>query len=338
MDPDTYTVAIICALGLESNAVIGVMDEIYESLPEAARKDANAYTTGRIGKTSVVIVHLPGMGKLNSANSTMRLKSTFRKVGLCLVVGVCGGAPYNSRAKKEIVLGDVIISTGLKQIDFGRYYANGFVPKNDPEDNFGRPADRLRSFLRMLNETSYYYDRINDETMTTLKTLLRSATGESLAYPGAHRDHLYESIYQHQCRAKSACETCNVTDGTVCQYALDTSCDNLGCEVNRVVSRSRLANLDSSRPVVHFGRVACGDGVMKSAQDRDRFVEQYQVIGFEMEAAGAWDAFPTVVIKGVCDYADSHKNKLWQGYSAAVAASCMKAVLTHWASRTPSVT
>ncbi|RAH50482.1 5'-methylthioadenosine/S-adenosylhomocysteine nucleosidase family protein, partial [Aspergillus brunneoviolaceus CBS 621.78] len=322
-----YTVAIICALGLETNAVMGVMDEIYESLPEAARKDANAYTTGRIGKTSVVIVHLPGMGKLNSANSTMRLKSTFPKVGLCLVVGVCGGAPYNSRAKKEIVLGDVIISTGLKQIDFGRYYANGFVPKDDPEDNFGRPVDRLRSFLRMLSETSYYYDRISDETRTTLKTLLRSATGESLAYPGAHRDHLYESNYQHQCRAKSACETCNVTDGTVCQYALDTSCDNLGCEASRVVSRSRLANLDSSRPVVHFGRVACGDGVMKSAQDRDRFVEQYQVIGFEMEAAGAWDAFPTVVIKGVCDYADSHKNKLWQGYSAAVAASCMKAVL-----------
>ncbi|KAK3613020.1 hypothetical protein LTR56_028114 [Elasticomyces elasticus] len=31
------------------------------------------------------------------------------------------------------------------------------------------------------------------------------------------------------------------------------------------------------------------------------------------------DAFPCVVIRGVCDYADSHKNKRWQPYAAAKA-------------------
>jgi nucleoside phosphorylase len=30
---------------------------------------------------------------------------------------------------------------------------------------------------------------------------------------------------------------------------------------------------------------------------------------FEMEAAGLMLDFPCVVIRGVCDYADSHKNK-----------------------------
>jgi nucleoside phosphorylase len=49
-----------------------------------------------------------------------------------------------------------------------------------------------------------------------------------------------------------------------------------------------------------------------------------------MEGAGVWDAFPCVVIKGVCDYADSHKNKKWQGYAAATAAACMKAFLKEW--------
>jgi nucleoside phosphorylase len=49
-----------------------------------------------------------------------------------------------------------------------------------------------------------------------------------------------------------------------------------------------------------------------------------------MESAGVWDNFPCVVIKGVCDYADSHKNKKWQGYAAATAAACMKAFLKEW--------
>lgn len=90
-------------LGVESNTVLAVMDEVYESLPEPARQDGNTYTTGRIGTTSIVVVHLPGMGKLNAANSMIRLKSTFPNVGLCLVVGVCGGAPYNSRTKQGTV-------------------------------------------------------------------------------------------------------------------------------------------------------------------------------------------------------------------------------------------
>ncbi|PYH87357.1 purine and uridine phosphorylase [Aspergillus ellipticus CBS 707.79] len=313
---------------------MAVMDEVYESLPEAARGDANTYTTGRLGNTSVVIVHLPGMGKLNAANSAIRLKSAFPHVGLCLMVGVCGGAPYNARTKCDIVLGDVIISTGLKQVDFGRQYANGFLPKDDPEENFGRPVERLRSFLRMLSETDHYYHRMADATNGTLHALLLSATGQSLKHPGVNRDYLYESTYQHRCRSEKACGTCDPSNGTVCQYALDASCDQLGCEPGYRVARRRLREGCPTPPVVHFGRIACSDGVMKSARDRDRLVERYDVIGFEMEAAGAWDIFPTVVVKGVCDYADSHKNKLWQGYGAAVAASCMKALLAQWASQT----
>jgi nucleoside phosphorylase len=69
---------------------------------------------------------------------------------------------------------------------------------------------------------------------------------------------------------------------------------------------------------------------MKSDEDRDQIAATEKVIGFEMEGAGVWDSFPCVVIKGVCDYADSHKNKRWQGYAAATAAACMKAFLKDW--------
>ncbi|OAQ59479.1 hypothetical protein VFPPC_10536 [Pochonia chlamydosporia 170] len=47
-----------------------------------------------------------------------------------------------------------------------------------------------------------------------------------------------------------------------------------------------------------------------------------------MEGAGVWDELPScMIIKGVCDYADSHKSKGWQRYAAATAASTAKALL-----------
>ncbi|KAK5709520.1 hypothetical protein LTS12_028072, partial [Elasticomyces elasticus] len=46
-----------------------------------------------------------------------------------------------------------------------------------------------------------------------------------------------------------------------------------------------------------------------------------------MEGAGAWEVFGTIVVKGVVDYADSHKNKRWRGYPAARAALCAAAMI-----------
>lgn len=46
-----------------------------------------------------------------------------------------------------------------------------------------------------------------------------------------------------------------------------------------------------------------------------------------MEAAGLMDDFHCVVIRGICDYADSHANDKWQNYAAAVAAACAKTYL-----------
>jgi hypothetical protein len=40
--------------------------------------------------------------------------------------------------------------------------------------------------------------------------------------------------------------------------------------------------------------------------------------------AGLMDSFPCLVIRGICDYADSHKNDGWQNYAAAVAATYAK--------------
>jgi len=69
---------------------------------------------------------------------------------------------------------------------------------------------------------------------------------------------------------------------------------------------------------------------MNSGTDRDRIAKQGNAIAFEMEGAGVSDIFPDfiVVIEGVCDYSESQKNKQWQAYSVAAAATaCTKAFL-----------
>ncbi|KAJ5021108.1 hypothetical protein J3E73DRAFT_435012 [Bipolaris maydis] len=81
--------------------------------------------------------------------------------------------------------------------------------------------------------------------------------------------------------------------------------------------------------VSHYGTIASGNQVMKNATERDKVsAELGGVLCFEMEAAGLMNSFPCLVIRGICDYADSHKNKKWQPYAAGIAAAYAKDVLS----------
>ncbi|KAJ0269015.1 hypothetical protein COL940_012843 [Colletotrichum noveboracense] len=68
---------------------------------------------------------------------------------------------------------------------------------------------------------------------------------------------------------------------------------------------------------------------------RDELAKERNVICFEMEAAGLSDTFPCVVVRGICDYSDSQKNKEWQRYAAATAAAYTKELILIVASRRP---
>ncbi|KEQ66132.1 uncharacterized protein M437DRAFT_41738 [Aureobasidium melanogenum CBS 110374] len=46
-----------------------------------------------------------------------------------------------------------------------------------------------------------------------------------------------------------------------------------------------------------------------------------------MKAAGLMNPLPCLVIRGICDYSDSHKNTEWQGFAAMTAANVVKALL-----------
>lgn len=146
------------------------------------------------------------------------------------------------------------------------------------------------------------------DKIATYMEVLQTEPELGAEYPGVVYDRLFKAEYRH------------VTDGK--------SCDECGC-AGPLVSRRRLEQ-GGPMTTVHFGLIASGDTVMKSGEERDAIARQENIVGFEMEGAGVWDSFPCVVIKGACDYADSHKTKTWQQYAAATAAACMKAFLDHW--------
>jgi nucleoside phosphorylase len=50
---------------------------------------------------------------------------------------------------------------------------------------------------------------------------------------------------------------------------------------------------------------------MKDALLRDKLTKEKNVLCFEIEAAGLINEFPCLVIRGIYDYSDTHKNKEW---------------------------
>jgi nucleoside phosphorylase len=95
----------------------------------------------------------------------------------------------------------------------------------------------------------------------------------------------------------------------------------------RLVQRRR--QNQKHQPMVHLGLITSGDSVLKSTAHRDQIAKNENVVTFKMEGAGAWDALPCVIIKGVCNYTNSHKNKVWQKYTATTAAACARALIQY---------
>lgn len=342
---EEFEFALICALPLEYNAVSLLFDKFWDEDGDhygRAAGDPNTYTTGCIGKYNVVLALLPYMGKVNAASATASIRSSYTGLKLALPVGICGGVPKKGEGEDdEVLLGDVVISKTIVQYDFGRRYPNMLARKDTVDDNLGRPNKDIRSLLATL-ETELGLERLQQRTAHHLKMLQASAIRKKRRvkynYPGSAEDKLFEPSYRHKHHGAPTCicKDCNEKSDPVCAEAPSSSCADLQCNETHLVPRERLKakrqleqNSDSNvqEPAIHIGRIASGDTVMKSGKDRDSIAKEDGVIAFEMEGAGVWDEVPCVVVKGVCDYADCHKNKRWQDFAAATAAAAMKALL-----------
>ncbi|KAK6523269.1 hypothetical protein TWF694_006158 [Orbilia ellipsospora] len=325
---DDCEICIICALPIEARAILAAFEVNDEKVDlKKAQGDKNSYMMGKIGSHKVVLVSMPGMGKVAAAATATTLQQSFKKIKLALLVGICGGVP------EKVRLGDVIIGKQVVQYDFGRQYETGFERKTNPEDSLGRQPPEIRAFVSKLESNK---ENLQEKLSEHLAAILPTSGIENIK---SLKDDLYPADYWHIHRSSKDCQNGSTPSETsedankqcqdnvyACESARDYTCEELKCDTEILDHRMRRRE----KPLMHFGSIASGDKVIRSATVRDEIAKKDNIIAFDMEAAGVWEYLPCVFIKSVCDYADSHKNKKWQEYAAIVAAASVKAVVAQW--------
>ena len=292
--------------------------------------DGNAYTTGMIGDHNIVLTHMAEMGGNIAAATAAGLRSSYRRIDVVFLVGTCGAVLFHPETKEEIILGDCIISTAMIQYDFGRLLPDGFFRKRSLEDCLSRSNPETRAMISRL-KIPQNKGHLKECLARHLRDLQRM---HHVEYPGLAHDKLYKSTYSHKHHDRGeTCIKCSKDDG-----GCSLDCSALKCSTSQLVRRNRLSShlLSDQCPKIHFGRIGSANSVMKSSIIRDNLASTDKIVGFEMEGSGIWEHFPTVLIKSVCNYADSHKNKGWQRYAAASFAACLKALFDQWESSEPS--
>src|SRR6266480_3062306 len=292
-----YTVGWVCALHIELAAAQEMFDEDHEDL-ERDENDENLYSLGSIAGHNVVIVCLPAgrIGNNPAASVATQMRATFKEIRFWLMVGIGGGVPST---EVDIRLGDVVVSQphrtfgGVIQYDFVKATPSGF----ERTGWLNSPPQILLSALQKV--------RANDarRKCRILEHVSKLSHLPQFKRDNAGPDILFEAMCDH-------------AEGQTCGL----------CDTDKAVDRKPR---EGKEVVIHYGMIASGNQVIKDRRTRDRLsTELGGVLCFEMEAAGLMNSFPCLVIRGICDYADSHKNKKWQAYAAGTAAAYAKEVLS----------
>jgi nucleoside phosphorylase len=298
---EDYTVGWICALPCEMAAAKALLDDIHPSLPIIRPNDHNTYILGEIGVHNVVIACLPLYGTTSAATVAIQMLSSFESVRFGLMVGIGEGVPSKNA---DIRLGDVVVGKpdkefgGVVQYDYDKAIAGGRFERS------GRLAKPPPALLTAVSTIQANHMVESSRMPTYLSKIQRDHGKFDFTYLGHQQDRLFQSDYDHV-------------------YVWRDTC--FGCDPEKLLDRPARA---TDKPMVHYGLIASGNWVTKHGGTRDQLARELGILCFEMEAAGLMDEFPCLVIRGISDYADSHKNKQWQHYAAATAAAYAKDLLS----------
>lgn len=309
LNPDDYTVGWICAVEKELVAAREFLDVEHGEPDHQPVNDHNAYILGRSGKHNVVIAALPHWeyGLVSAAIVARDMVHSFTNVRIGLMVGIGGGAPSQ---KHDIRLGDIVVSShgygsgGVFQYDYGKttqdksFTTTGYL--NQPPQFMSRAMTVLKA--RYESDGHGIEEAVN--SILARKPRLRA----KYQRPDASTDRLYNSSFKHV-----------GSDGESCTVACGDHHSNLVSRIQR--------SEDQDNPAIHYGLIASSNQLMKDASIRDKLSAEKDVLCFEMEAAGLMNHFPCLVLRGICDYSDTHKNVQWQGYAAMAAAAYAKDLL-----------
>lgn len=304
LKPEDYTVAWLCALALsEQVAAIRMLDQHHEDLPQP-HGDDNAYIYGSIKAHNIVIACLPlgQPGTISAAILVGRLPKSFPNLRIHLLVGIGGGIPHSppsADSERDVHLGDIVVGVaekagvpGVAQYDFERDHGEG----NKELLGVADKPDR-----RMINELGKLFTlHLSGKSNFTVHLERLKGLKSDFTRPTKYGDKLYKSSYVHR-------------------NAEPNPAGCISCLDDGLVLRPARPNLE---PAVHQGQILSGNAVIKNTPRRDELSRRFpNARCFEMEAAGVMDQTHCLVIRGIADYTDSHKNQLWQPYAAGTAAA-----------------
>lgn len=313
---ESYAIAWITALPIERAAASAMLDEEHLAPTSFTRHqtDANVYTWGRVGEHNIVIASLASgdYGTTSAAITASNLLASLPSIRVGLLVGIGGGIARPDE-DHDIRLGDVAVSQpsgttgGVCQYDLIKAKSGD---KRERKGFLGRPPTVL---LNALTSIQADHERKDSKIPYLLQKMLennpkmgkKSKYNPGYAYQGIDNDRLFKA-------------TCDHIPGPDCR----------GCDAAGEIQRD---SRDTTDPDIYYGIIASGNTLVKDAAARDKIVADLgeDCICFEMEAAGLMNHFPCLVIRGICDYADSHKNDRWQRYASATAAAYAKELLEY---------
>ncbi|KAF5243724.1 hypothetical protein FAUST_2719 [Fusarium austroamericanum] len=318
-----YTVGWVCVLPKEQTAALAMLDCEHPALPKQPT-DKNAYTLGAVGEHNVVIACLPkGMYGTNSAATVAaRMLDTFPSIKFGLLVGIGAGIP------PQVRLGDVVVSSPIKQYP-------GVVQWDYRESIKGGNFKRIGALNNPPSELLTALTKVESKREMTGPKIPQYLDDLATKYPKLKTKYIKSDLLKDPLFSPTG-----VRDDRVGWIALFiTIWQTIAILFKfflgwRTLASGSSADGESSEGPrdmqVHYGLIASGNRLIKDSVLRDNINHQMDghVLCLEMEAAGLVNDFPCLVIRGICDYADSGKNKDWQEHAAAVAAAFAKELLS----------
>ena len=308
-----YHVAWICPVAdIELLPARLMLDEEYPTPLYNTHYDENTYVCGTINGHAVVVATCPQgeTGNVNAGRLTGSMFKTFPNIRMAVLVGIGGGIPnpeVSEDALENLHLGDVVVGWPGDGKPACVYYDRG-RSKGDGQfemvGTMGNPDWRLTNALGMLvTDDELSKTTLNDQ----LARLQRSKAKKKFARPGPEHDKLFKATYRHAGDYRSKCITCDPSE---------------------LVQRPQRSKEEQQTLVFHRGRIVTGNAVIQDGKLRDEIRARCDgALCVEMEAAGVDVNRRCLVIRGISDYADSHKSDMWRSYAAGNAAAFTRELL-----------
>ena len=294
------TIGVITALALELRAVRDALTKIrtdpFREQGSPYREYIHGVVPCKHGGKHEVVVGLAGKGNNKAAVLATSLMNRYPSIEDVFMVGVAAGVPNVENANQHVRLGDIVVC------DEGGVIQYDMVKK----------YRRRKEYIPPPRPPGHAWITRCENYMATMKAKPKywKYLDKILKKQNIKRPH------------NGPLKDCPWVDGV------------------KAVKQPLFPGHDRTRPRIHQGPIGCANTVLKSAKIRGTLKKIFRIKAVEMESSGiaeaAWQhGKGYFIVRGICDFANDDKNKVWQPYAAAAAAAFARELIETMPLSTP---